>query len=156
MGILLTSLLFSIQSRSLWLVLTISSLHPINICTLLRLQLIAKHSPMVTAYRLSTSVVNQELVNTKRYPSGQHVKALVGEQAQCCCNSKRSIPTLLESVWRHVRLLISNVFIPFCTLLIKRDFESLNNFSSVAFQQKNFFVFTKSRNNYIIELMKYA
>ena len=85
----LRSLSFKIPRRGLWSVTIISSLHPkINMCTLLRLQEIAKHSPSVGAYQLSASVVNRDPANTRCQPSGQHVGALVGGQEQCCCRSR--------------------------------------------------------------------
>ena len=105
----------------------------INIRALLILQLIAKHYPSVGTYRLSGSVVIWEPASNRRHPSGQHIRALVGGQEQCCCNSKYPIPSILLSSWRHMRLFISNVLIPSSTLVITRDLESLNNLFSVGF-----------------------
>ena len=47
-------------------------------------------------------------------------------------------------------------FLYFNDKMIRRDFESLESLSSVAFQQNLFFVFGKYRNGYIIELMEYV
>lgn len=56
---LLIFLSLSIPKRGLWSMTTMSSLHPkTNICVLLRLQVTARHSPSVSAYQLSGSVIN--------------------------------------------------------------------------------------------------
>ena len=130
-------------------------MHPkTNICALLRFQVTLWHSPSVSADQLSGSVVNLDPANTWCQPSWQHVGTLAAGHEQCSWRRRYLIPSWLYSVWREVCLLTSNVLIPSLTLLIRMDFDSLNNWSRVSFQQNLFLALTSFLTGCLIGLME--
>ena len=80
-------------------------------------QAIAAASPSIGAYRRSASVQNLLPANTMCHPSGQHTGAFSsgGHHVQCFCNSRKPIPSLLQSGAKQVILFISKVVTPFFT-----------------------------------------
>ena len=66
------------------------------------------------------------------------------------------MPSLLQSNWRHVCLLVSNVCMPCSTLGIINTFVLLQNFYSFSVQRNVLFGLMNSLNGCMISLMEWA
>ena len=88
--------------------------------------------------------------------SGQHSGAFSVGHVQCFCNSRKPIPSLLQSGAKQVVLFISKVVTPFFTSPTITCLDCWNAFSRPSFQTKLEFFFTSCRNGSIIGLNEYA
>ena len=99
-------------------------------------QAIAAASPSMGAYRRSASVQNLLPANTMCHPSGQHTGAFSVGHVQCFCNSRKPIPSLLQSGAKQVVLFLSKVVTPFFTSPTITCLDCWNAFSRPSFQMK--------------------
>ena len=107
-------------------------------------------------YQPSASVQNLLPANTMRHLLGQHTGAFSVGHEQCFCNSRKPMPSLLQSASRQVILLMSKVVMPFFTKPTMICLDCWNTFSRFSFQTKCVCFLTRFWNGSIIGLSEYA
>ena len=105
---------------------------------------IAAASPSIDAYRHTASVQNLPS-NTMRHASGQYTGTFSMVHAQCFCNSRKPMPSLLQSGVRLVILLMSKVVTPFLTKPTTICLDCWNALSRFSFQTECGFCMTRFR-----------
>ena len=100
--------LLKIPRRGLWSTATNKLSHPnVYILECSKAQARARASPSVGEYLDSADFVNREPANISFHPSLQQTGESI-VHLQYFCNSTYPSPSWLQSVWRHVRLDMSN------------------------------------------------
>ena len=115
----------NIPNNGLWSVTAVNFGQPsTNSLAWFKLHATAIASPSVGAYPVSGSVVNLEPANTNCQPEEQQFGASDIGQLQCFCKSKYPTPSLLQSHWMQVCLLVSNPSMPSLTVSMSLTFDS--------------------------------
>ena len=143
----------NILSRGLWSTATISLGHPsTKYLVFSKLSATARASPSIGAYLDSAGWVKRLPIRVVFQPVLQH-SGVISAHLQCFCCNQYPMPSLDQSVVRHVCLPLSNMVTPCSISLMIVSLESWKSASRVFFHSNGRSVFCSWRRGFTLSVM---